>query len=141
MTEPSVEITFIPAGEIIVLDRWDDLRPDVSGVTALQVEPRRWWLINPGENLAVIAQTLGDNGALTAIGGGLVRATLTGPGWRTQLMISGLFDAEDTAFKPGDCAATLIHHTPVWLHAISEGEAHVYLAGSLLDDMQHLWGI
>ena len=141
MTEPSVEITFIPVGEIIVLDRWDDLRPDVQGTTALQVEPRRWWLIDPGENLAVIAQLLGDNGALTAICGGLVRATLTGPGWRAQLMISGLFDAENPLFKPGDCAATLIHHTQVWIHAISEREAHVYLSASLVEDIKHLWGI
>ena len=141
MTEPDVKITFSPAGEIIVLDLWDDQRPDLQGITALQVEPRRWWLIDPGARLAAIAQQLGDKGALTAIGGGLVRATLTGSGWRAQLMISGLFDAEDSAFKPGDCAATLIHHTPVWIHAISEREAHVYLSASLLEDLQHLWRI
>lgn len=141
MTEPDVTITFMPAGAIIVLDRWDDQQPDVRGVAALQVEPRRWWLIDPGEKLAAVEQMLGDKGALTAIGGGLMRAVLKGPGWRAQLMISGLFDAEDPSFKPGDCAATLIHHTQVWIHAISEREAHVYLSASLLGDIKHLWGL
>ena len=141
MTEPDVTITFRPAGAIIVLDLWDDHQPDLRGVAALQVEPRRWWLIDPGAQLAVIAQLLGDKGALTAIGGGLMRAVLKGSGWRAQLMISGLFDAEDPSFKPGDCAATLIHHTQVLIHAISEREAHVYLSASLLDDIRHLWGI
>ena len=141
MTEPDVKITFMPAGAIIVLDLWDDQQPDLRGTTALQVEPRRWWLIDPGAQLAVIAQLLGDKGALTAIGGGLMRAVLKGSGWRAQLMISGLFDAEDPSFKPGDCAATLIHHTQVLIHAISEREAHVYLSASLLDDIKHLWGI
>ena len=141
MTEPDVKITFMPAGAIIVLDLWDDQQPDLRGTTALQVEPRRWWLIDPGAQLAVIAQQLGDKGALTAIGGGLMRAVLKGSGWRAQLMISGLFDAEDPSFKPGDCAATLIHHTQVLIHAISEREAHVYLSASLLDDIKHLWGI
>ena len=69
MTEPDVKITFSPAGEIIVLDLWDDQRPDLQCITALQVEPRRWWLIDPGARLAAIAQQLGDKGALTAIGG------------------------------------------------------------------------
>ncbi len=141
MTEPDVTITLMSAGAIIVLDRWDDLRPDLSGVTALQVEPRRWWLIDPAVNLAEIELMLGDKGALTAIGGGLIRAVLKGPGWRAQLMISGLFDAEDPSFKPGDCAATLIHHTQVWIHVISEREAHVYLSASLQKDIKHLWGI
>lgn len=141
MTEPDVTITFMSAGEIIALDRWDGQQPDLRGVAALQVEPRRWWLIDPGAQLAVIAQLLGDKGALTAIGGGLMRAVLKGSGWRAQLMISGLFDAEDPSFKPGDCAATLIHHTQVLIHAISEREAHVYLSASLLDDIKHLWGI
>ena len=141
MTESDVKITFLPAGAIIVLDRWDDQQPDVLGVAALQVEPRRWWLIDPGDQLAVIEQMLGDKGALTAIGGGLMRATLIGPGWRSQLMISGMFDAEAPSFKPGDCAATLINHTQVLIHAISEREAHVYLSASLLEDIKHLWGI
>lgn len=139
MTEPQVKISFAPAGAIIVLDRWDDQQPDLQNVTALQVEPRRWWLIDPGGQLAAIEQMLGDKGALTAIGGGLVRATLIGPQWRSQLMISGLFDAENLSFKPGDCAATLIHHTQVLINAISAREAHVYFAASIAADMRHLW--
>lgn len=141
MTESDVKITFMPAGAIVVLDRWDDQQPDLRDVAALQVEPRRWWLIDPGDQLAVIEQMQGDKGALTAIGGGLMRATLIGPGWRSQLMISGMFDAENPSFKPGDCAATLIHHTQVLIHAISEREAHVYFAASIAADMRHLWQV
>ena len=139
MTEPALAITIAPAGEIVVLELWSEALPRLAGVSAMQVEPRRWWLLAPGEQLASIAQTLGGYGALTPIGGGLMRATLRGPGWRAQLMIGGLFDAESGDFKTGDCAATLLHHTPVWINVVSADEAHVYFAASLTEDIRALW--
>ncbi len=139
VTDASVAIAIAPAGDVVVLDCWALMPPDVHGVRALKVEPKRWWIIDGGAAIAAIAQRLGDDGALTPIGGGLLRARLTGPGWRAQLMIGGVFDAEDGGFGPGDCAATIIHHVPVWIDVIADAEAHVYFAASHRADIERLW--
>lgn len=81
------------------------LPPVENGIRLLQVEPRRWWLIGAGERADDIAARIADSGAATPVGGGLVRATLSGPGWRTLLMVSGCFDAEDPSFGIGQVAA------------------------------------
>ena len=141
MTEPGVTITIAPTGEVIVLDLWAGTLPALGEVAMMQVEPQRWWLFGAGSALAEIEAALGENVALTPIGGGLLRASLTGIGWRAQLMISGLFDAEDPAFGPGQCAATQLHHAPVWIEVLSENVANVYFPASLLDDIRQLWGL
>ncbi len=128
-----VTLSVAPAGEVAVLDLWPGAdRRDLAGIDAVQVEPDRWWLfgaVDPG---------LGAE----PIGGGLVRATLTGPGWRALLMIAGVFDAEDPAFGPGDCAATVIHHVPVWIvpRGGTAGDcAHVFFAASYAEGLVRLW--
>ena len=124
-----------------MLDMWGEGDPTLLGIRAMQVEPRRWWLVEAGDKTQAITEALGDKGALTLISGGLMRATLTGPGWRSQLMISGVFDAENPDFKPGDCAATVIGHVSAWIDVISDETAHVYFAASLRGDMEQLWSI
>ena len=124
-----------------MLDMWGEGAPKLHGIHAMQVEPRRWWLVDAGDKIEAITEALGDKGAITPIGGGLMRATLTGPGWRSQLMISGVFDAENPGFKPGDCEATIIGHVSVWIDVISAETAHVYFAASLRGDMEQLWSI
>ena len=141
VTDPDVSISIAPAGDVDVLDMWGDGDPLLHGVHAMQVEPRCWWLIDVGDKIQAITETLRENGAITPIGGGLMRATLTGPGWRSQLMISGVFDAENPGFKPGDCAATIIGHVSVWIDVISDETARVYFAASLRGDMEQLWSI
>lgn len=141
MIDRDLTIAIASAGDIIVVDFWGGALPDFSAVRAMPVEPRRWWLIDAGPNCAAVAASLGDDGALTPIGGGLMRAILTGAGWRAQLMIGGAFDAENPGFSAGDCAATLLHHTPVWIDVIGDTEAHVYFAASYRDDIEHLWGL
>ncbi|MFM9977107.1 MAG: sarcosine oxidase subunit gamma [Sphingomonadaceae bacterium] len=140
MTEAALRITFAPARDVVVLDCWEG-QPDFAGARAMRVEPQRWWLIDSGPAQASIANALGDRGALTPIGGGLVRATLEGKGWRAQLMIGGAFDAEDPGFGVGQCAATLFGHTSVWIDVVAEERAHVYFAASHLQDIMHLWGV
>ena len=139
VTDPHVSISIAPAGDVVVLDMWGEGAPKLHGVHAMQVEPRRWWLVDPGSKIGAITTALGDKGAITPIGGGLMRATLTGSGWRSQLMISGVFDAENLDFKPGDCAATIIGHVSVWIDVISAESAHVYFAASLRTDIEHVW--
>ena len=139
VTDPHVSISIAPAGDVVVLDMWGEGAPKLHGVHAMQVEPRRWWLVDAGDKIEVITEALGDKGAITPIGGDLMRATLTGPGWRSQLMISGVFDAESPGFKPGDCAATIIGHSSIWIDVISDETAHAYFAASLHTAIEHVW--
>ena len=141
VTDPHVSISIAPAGDVVVLDMWGEGAPTLHGVHAMQVEPRRWWLVDAGDKIEAITKDLGEKGAITPIGGGLMRATLIGPGWRSQLMISGVFDGENPDFKPSDCAATLIGHVCVWIDVISNETAHVYFAASLRAAIEHLWAL
>ena len=135
-----VSVTTAPAGDVIVLDLWAAGAPPAeTGIRLLQVEPRRWWLIGAGEGAADIAAGIADSGAVTPIGGGLVRATLDGPGWRTLLMVSGCSDAEDPSFGIGQVAATTIHHVPVWIAVTGDTTCEVYMASSYAPALTELW--
>ena len=138
--DPPVTFSMAPAGDVIALDLWDATPPEIApGTRMLQVEPRRWWLIDAGAQTETLAVRLGDTGALTPIGGGLTRATLTGAGWRELLTISGCFDVEDPRFGPGMIAATTIHHVPVWIAPTGTETCEVYLANSYAPTLEHLW--
>jgi heterotetrameric sarcosine oxidase gamma subunit len=129
-----------PAGDVIVLDLWAGTLPSLDpAIRALPVEPRRWWLIDAAPHADAIAATMAGNGALTPIGGGLVRATLTGPGWRELLTVSGCFDSESPGFAPGGLAATVIHHVPVWIAVTGDAACEVYLAASYAPTLAALW--
>ncbi len=138
MIDAPVAFTVEPAGDVIALDLWAGVLPELT-VRTLHVEPRRWWLIDAGAKSDAIAAQISDTGALAAIGGGLVRATLTGPGWRALLMISGVFDAENPGFGLGDVAATVIHHVPVWIAPTAADACEVYLPASHAADLMALW--
>lgn len=134
MIEAPVTMAIAPAGDIVALDLWAGTLPDL-GIRTLQVEPRRWWLFGAaGRDIDI-----GDNGALAPIGGGLIRATFTGPGWRALLMISAVFDAENPNFAPGQVAATVIHHVPVWIAPIAADICEVFFAASYATDLVALW--
>jgi sarcosine oxidase gamma subunit len=105
----------------------------------VQVEPRRWWLIDAAQHTPAIAAHIADRGALSPIGGGLIRATLTGLGWRALLSVSGWFDSENPVFGPGQIAATTIHHVPVWIAPISDTACEVYLPSSYAASLADLW--
>ncbi len=140
MIDTTVTATIEPAGDVIILDLWDGALPPLDAtITALQVEPRRWWLVGAARHGAAIAADIADRGALTPIGGGLVRATLTGPGWRSLLTVSGCFDSEDPSFAPGRVAATVIHHVPVWIAVTGVERCDVFLAASYAATLADLW--
>lgn len=95
------------------------------------------WLVE-GEPIG-LADILADDGALTAIGGGIVRVRLSGRGWRTLLMEGGVFDAENPAFAPGCSAATVIDHVAVRLHVVDEITSDAYIPLSFSQAMLHFW--
>lgn len=64
-------------------------------VTLMRFEPTVWLVEG---DVSGIESTLADDGALTAIGGGVVRVEFSGPGWRRLLMEGGVFDAENPGF-------------------------------------------
>jgi heterotetrameric sarcosine oxidase gamma subunit len=95
------------------------------------------WLVE-GEVGALLA-ILGDDGAITAIGGGIVRVRLFGKGWRTLLMEGGVFDAENPAFASGCSAATVIDQVNVRLHVISDDACNAYVPSSFVTGLLHFW--
>ena len=88
-----------------------------------------------------LAEVLGSDGSLTAIGGGLVRVRLCGPAWRSLLMEHGVFDAESKAFAPGCSAATVIDNVNVRLLVESADACLAYVPLSYAQDMIHFWTV
>lgn len=131
-----VAFTSAPAGDIVVLDLWDGQPP--LDARLLAVEPGRWWLIDGGD-VTTLAEQIAGRGALTPIGGGFVRLTVTGPGWRELLTVSGWFDTEGPDFTVGSFAATMIHHVPVRIIVASETECDVYVSASYASTITDLW--
>lgn len=131
-----VALSIAPAGEVTVLDLWSgEIDALLAGIPHIQVEPHRWWLFGalpPGD-------ALGDRGALAAIGGGLVRARMTGAGWRTLLAVSGVIDSENPAFTTGAVAASVIHHIPVWIVVTASDACEVYYPASYAATLERLW--
>ena len=154
MTE--VTITLLPAAPLHTLEIWGEAgavaerfeaatgfavpRLGTSGGTdalrLIRYEPTVWLV--EGDTTALPA-VLGEDGALTAIGGGIVRVRLSCAGWRTLLMEGGVFDAESPAFAPGTSAATIIDHVAVRLHVVSDTACDVYVPASFSAGLIHFW--
>lgn len=154
MTE--VAITVLPAAPLHVLEIWSNLAQVAQRFEAafgaslpaagsslqmadrllIRYEPTVW--LAEG-SIAGLADILGPDGGLTAIGGGIVRVRLSGPGWRSLLMAGGVFDAEAASFKAGCSAATLIDHVGVRLYVESADACLAYVPLSYAHDMVHFW--
>lgn len=155
MTEPT-SITALPAAPLHVLELWSNTEavavrvqkalgfalPPMNrsaanaSITLLRYEPTVW--LAEGD-VSVLADTLGDDGALTAIGGGIVRFRMAGPGWRELLLEGGVFDTSAAAFAVGATAATVIDHVGVRLHVESEDACIAYVPSSYAQSLHHFW--
>ena len=140
MIDEAVQIIVAPAGDVVLLDLWSgDVDAQCGDIPRLQVEPRRWWLLGAEDRIETLAQQIANHGALAPIGGGLVRATLSGEGWRSLLMNAGLFDAEGPAFTTGSLASTMIHHIAVRLVVTGDQSCDVYFAASYAPALIDHW--
>ena len=151
-----VTITPLPAAPLHALEIWSNPadvakrfaaatgfalpRLGTSGGTdtlrLIRYEPTVWLVEGDATLLPPI---LGEDGALTSIGGGIVRVRLSGKGWRTVLMEGGVFDAESPAFTPGSSAATIIDHVAVRLHVVSDDACDVNVPASFSAGLLHFW--
>jgi heterotetrameric sarcosine oxidase gamma subunit len=110
-----------------------------TGADALRLiryEPTVWLVEG---NVVALPAILGEDGTITAIGGGIVRVRLSGQGWRTLLMEGGVFDAENPAFAPGCSAATIIDHIAVRLHVVGDDACDAYVPASFSAGLLHFW--
>lgn len=105
-------------------------------LTLIRFEPTVWLVEG---DPAKLAAALGDDGALTAIGGGIVRIELSGPRWRRLLMEGAVFDAESSEFAAGCSATTMIDHVNVRLHVVSEDACLAYVPASFAADLIAFW--
>lgn len=107
-----------------------------ADVRLMRYEPTVW--LADGD-VSALPDLLGDDGALTAIGGGIVRVELAGPRWRRLLMEGGVFNAESPGFAVGSCTATVIDHVNVRLLVSSESSCLVFVPTSFAVDMIDFW--
>jgi len=107
-----------------------------GGLILIRYEPTVW-LAEGG--VSALPGILGEDGAITAIGGGIVRVRISGTGWRTLLMEGGVFDAESPAFAPGCSAATIIDHVAVRLLVEAEDACVAYVPASFAEGLLHFW--
>ncbi len=110
----------------------------VGDLCLIRYEPTVWLVEGDVSKFPAI---LGDDGALTAIGGGIVRVRLSGEGWRTLLMEGGVFNVESASFAPGCSAATIIDHVAVRLHVVSEDACDAYVPLSFSAGLMHFWEV
>ena len=155
MTEPT-SIIALPAAPLHALEIWREPAKVAARVqkaigfalpamnrsagnaatTLLRFEPTVWLVEG---DTSVLADTLGDDAALTAIGGGIVRFRIAGPGWRELLMEGGVFDTSAAAFPVGATAATVIDHVGVRLYAESDEACIAYVPSSFAESLHHFW--
>lgn len=153
-----LSITELPAAPLHVLEIWSDphgvakrfakafgasLPPlgsslQLPSMRLIRYEPTVWLV--EGE-IGDLAEILGSDGSLPAIGGGLVRVRLSGAGWRSLLMEGGVFDAESTDFAAGCSAATVIDHVNVRLLVECDDACLAYVPLSYAHDMIHFWTV
>jgi heterotetrameric sarcosine oxidase gamma subunit len=107
-----------------------------DALTLIRFEPTVWLVEG---DAAALPEILGDDGALTAIGGGIVRVRLSGDGWRALLMENGVFDAEGPDFAVGCSAATIIDHVAVRLHVVRDDACDAYVPSSFSGGLIHFW--
>ena len=151
-----VTITALPSAPLHALEIWGDatamakrfqaatgfalpVMGQSAGSDALRLiryEPTVWLVEGDASALSNI---LADDGALTAIGGGVVRIRLSGQGWRTLLMEGGVFDAENPNFTTGCSAATLIDHVAVRLYVVNEMTCDAFVPLSYSKALVHFW--
>jgi heterotetrameric sarcosine oxidase gamma subunit len=105
-------------------------------LTLMRFEPTVWLAEGDVSSLVTLP---GEDGAITAIGGSVVRVRIAGPGWREVLMEGGVFDAENAAFAPGCCAATIIDHVNVRLFVESADAVRIYVPSSYAAGLIHFW--
>jgi heterotetrameric sarcosine oxidase gamma subunit len=107
-----------------------------SGLRLMRYEHTVWLAVG---DVGKLSESLAEDGAITAIGGGVVRVELAGPRWRRLLMEGGVFDAESPDFAVGSCTATVIDHVNVRLLVTSEASCLVFVPTSFAIDMIGFW--
>ena len=153
-----VTITALPASPLHLLEIWSNPKEvanrfeaatgfalprmgrsaGTSALRAIRYEPTAWVIEG---DIGAIATVLAEDGALTAIGGGITRVRLSGPGWRVLLMEGGVFGAESLAFAPECSAATIIDHVNVRLHVVSHDSCDAYVPASFSAGLIHFWQV
>lgn len=151
-----VAITTLPPAQLHALEVWCDphgvsariaaafgsglpatgCSVQAGALTLIRYEPTVWLVEG---DAAALEPLLGGDGALTAIGGGIVRVRLSGPGWRDLLSYGGQFDAFAPAFGVGRSAATVIDHVGVRLWVESADACIAYVPASFASALVHFW--
>ena len=95
--------------------------------TAVEQQGRVLMRIGPKQIWVVGAAPEGTEGVFaTLLSSGRCRIALSGERSRDVLSACAAIDFHESQFKPGQFVMSGIHHTPVLIHCIGEGEFHIY---------------
>lgn len=152
----NVEITPLTAAPLYTLEIWSNV-PAVANrfetangftlppmgrsagsdmLRLIRFEPTVWLVEG---NVSSLPNILEEDGAITAIGGGVIRVRLSGKNWRMLLMEGGMFDAENPSFVAGCSAATIIDHVGVRLHVVADDICDAYVPLSYTKGLIAFW--
>ena len=127
--------------ELVQFSAWED-RTELAGialpppgragegeVTALWIGPRRWLLVAP-DGTGLLQRVNGEAGVFVDQSEGRTVLRLSGASARAVLAKGTGIDLDASAFGAGSCAATLLAHVGVLLHAVASDTIDVYVPRS-----------
>jgi sarcosine oxidase subunit gamma len=128
-----------------VLDLLLPTEPNTSAakgsVTALWQGPDQWLLTCPADDVALFMNSLREalvdsHAAITEVSDGRIALTLAGPSARDVLAKGCPLDLHPRAFKPGQCAQSLLAKADILLHLRADDTFDLYAARSIA---HYLW--
>ncbi len=115
---------------------------ETKGVTVLWLGPDEWLLVTEkdaqAELIAKLTQAVaGLFAAVTDVSANQTVIVLAGPDARTLLAKGCPLDLHPRAFKPGQCAQTVVAKSPALIRPLAEGRYVLIVRRSFAD---YLWG-
>ncbi len=112
----------------------------VGEVRIAGIEPGQWLLSCPQSSVASAVQLVaGADTAIVDVSGSMTGVRIEGAGWRSLLMIGGVFDAEDRAFATGRVARTVVHHAPLLIDVVGSDAAEAWIPASYAGEVLATW--
>ena len=117
---------------------------EAGGLLALWLGPDEWLIVTPPDAQAALVESLeaaldGIHAAVTDVTGGQTVITLGGPNARDVLAKGCPLDLHPTAFRPGDCAQTLLGKANVTLRCVDDTPSYELIVRRSFADYAALW--
>ena len=115
-----------------------------GGTLALWLGPDEWHVVTPPDAQSALQESLeaaldGTHASVTDVTGGQTVITLGGPNARDALAKGCPLDLHALAFRPGDCAQTLLARANVTLRCVDDSPAYELIVRRSFADYAATW--